>query len=152
MPRPKKCRRIGFIPKCMKFVPYSTGQEVLEEVVVSIEEIEAVRLSDFEGFEQNDCAERMGISRGTFQRIINAARQKIADALVNGKSIRIDGGLYTIEECTLICKCCGHQWNGSFGQINEQKQESCSHCNGTELECGGKNNSCKKHCWRHGSM
>lgn len=92
MPRPKKCRRVGFIPKCLRFVPYSMERETSEETVISIEEIEAVRLSDVEGLEQNDCAERMGISRGTFQRIINAARHKIADALVNGKSIRIESG------------------------------------------------------------
>jgi predicted DNA-binding protein (UPF0251 family) len=148
MPRPKKCRRVGFIPKCLQFVPYSMEQELSGEVVVSIEEIEAIRLSDFEGLEQNDCAERMGVSRGTFQRIINVARQKIADALINGKSIRIEGGCYKREQCTLICKCCGHQWKDACSGTGEQSSEKCSYCNSEEVECMEQGNTCGKHCRR----
>ncbi|KLU59879.1 hypothetical protein CEB3_c40130 [Peptococcaceae bacterium CEB3] len=58
--------------------------------------MEAMRLSDYEGMEQDACAQSMQISRGTFQRLIYAARKKLADALVNGKVIRIEGGNYAV--------------------------------------------------------
>ncbi len=95
MPRPRKCRRVGFIPNNQFFYPHLQNPE---EVVLSIEELEAVRLSDLEAMGQDAGAESMRISRGTFQRILNAARQKLADALVNGKTIRIEGGSYEVSE------------------------------------------------------
>ncbi len=94
MPRPRKCRRVGFIPNNQMFYPHLQNPE---EIVLSIEEVESIRLSDLEVMEQDACAESMQISRGTFQRIINAARQKLADALVNGKTIRIEGGSYEVS-------------------------------------------------------
>lgn len=94
MPRPRKCRRVGFVPNNQFFYPHLQSPE---EVVLSIEELEAIRLSDFEAMEQDASAESMQISRGTFQRILNAARQKLADALVNGKAIRIEGGSYEVS-------------------------------------------------------
>ncbi len=94
MPRPRKCRRVGFIPDNQIFYPQLHNPE---EIILSVEEVEAVRLSDLEAMEQDACAESMQVSRGTFQRIINAARQKIADALVNGKTIRIEGGSYEVS-------------------------------------------------------
>jgi predicted DNA-binding protein (UPF0251 family) len=150
MPRPKKCRRVGFIPKCLRFVPYGTEQEASGEIVVSIEEMEAVRLSDFEGLEQNECAKNMGISRGTFQRIIKAARQKIADALINGKPIRIDGGCYKRGHCTLICKCCGYQWQDLYDEDGGNSREKCLRCESSELECIDGDSTCRKHCKRFG--
>jgi len=94
MPRPRKCRRVGFVPDNQMFYPKLQSDE---EIVLSVEEVEAIRLSDLEALEQDACAESMGVSRGTFQRIINTARQKIADALVNGKAIRIEGGSYEVS-------------------------------------------------------
>ncbi|CAA7601453.1 RNA polymerase sigma factor, region 3/4 [Acididesulfobacillus acetoxydans] len=94
MSRPIKCRRVEFIPVNQTFYPHLENRE---EVILTVEEIEAIRLSDLEGMEQDACADSMGISRGTFQRIINAARQKLADALVRGKIIRIEGGNYEIS-------------------------------------------------------
>ncbi|RCX17903.1 putative DNA-binding protein (UPF0251 family) [Anaerobacterium chartisolvens] len=94
MPRPRKCRRVGFIPDNQMFYPHLRNAE---EIVLSIEEVEAIRLSDLEAMEQETCAISMQVSRGTFQRIINAARQKLADALVNGKTIRIEGGSYEVS-------------------------------------------------------
>lgn len=100
MPRPRKCRRVGFVPNNQFFYPHIQSPE---EVVLSIEELEAIRLSDLEAMEQDECAESMQISRGTFQRILNAARQKLADALVNGKVIRIEGGSYEVSEQHVSC-------------------------------------------------
>ena len=69
---------------------------MLEEVILTVEELEAVRLKDLEGLEQEECADMMKVSRPTFFRIITSARQKIADALVNGKAIRVEGGNYKV--------------------------------------------------------
>jgi predicted DNA-binding protein (UPF0251 family) len=107
MPRPKKCRKVCFVPDNQYFYP---AQENKEEVVVIVEEIEALRLSDLEGMEQDIAAEKMNVSRGTFQRIINEARFKIADAVVNGKAIKISGGHYEVAcgkgGCKGRCKRC----------------------------------------------
>lgn len=93
MPRPKKCRRICNMPGTIEFAPTndSTG-----EVLMSIDEYETIRLIDLEGFTQEMCAEQMRVARTTVQWIYNQARQKLADALVNGKMLRIEGGDYQI--------------------------------------------------------
>jgi len=76
------------------FKPRGIPLSTLDEVVVKVEELEAIKLKDLEGLDQEECAKRMKISRGTFQRVLNSAKKKIADALVNGKAIRIEGGNY----------------------------------------------------------
>ena len=62
----------------------------LEEVALTAEEMEAVRLKDFKGFDQNECAEKMKTSQSTFQRILSSARKKIAEGLIEGKALRIE--------------------------------------------------------------
>ena len=101
MPRPRKCRRVGFVPRNPCFHPQLRNAD---EVVLCIEEIEAIRLSDLMSLDQDTASESMDVSRGTFQRIINAARQKLADALVNGKTIRIQGGNYQVTSDKPCCK------------------------------------------------
>lgn len=83
---------------------------MLEEVTLSLDEAEAVRLKDLEGLEQEDGADRMGISRPTFQRILASARQKIADAILNGKAIRIEGGNFELATRRFRCTEDGHEW------------------------------------------
>ena len=95
MPRPQNCRRIGGMPKCRVYKPQGVPRSLLEQVILTEDEWEAVRLSDVEGLYQEQAAERMNISRQTFGRIIDSARKKIADALVNGKALVIEGG--TVE-------------------------------------------------------
>ena len=92
MPRPPKCRRVEFLPGVTFFKPAGVPMRLLEEIVLSVEEAEAIRLKDLEGLEQKEGAERMNVSRPTFQRVLVSARQKLADALLNGKVIRIEGG------------------------------------------------------------
>ena len=101
MPRPRKCRMVGFVPDNQCFHPQLRNSE---EVVLSIEEVEAIRLSDYLEMEQDVAAESMNVSRGTFQRIINAARKKMGDALVHGKTIRIDGGYYELTGGKACCR------------------------------------------------
>ncbi|MGB9748550.1 MAG: DUF134 domain-containing protein [Candidatus Woesearchaeota archaeon] len=96
MVRPEKCRCVSFNPEITYFKPAGISLSVLEEINLNVEEFEAIRLKDFEGLEQKDCAERMKISQPTFNRILLSARKKIADALTNGKAIRIQGGNFRI--------------------------------------------------------
>jgi len=97
------CRRVAFNPDITYFKPIGIPMKVLEEVVVQVDEFEAVRLKDLEGLEQEECAKRMNISQPTFHRLVISARRKIAHALVNGKAIRIEGGNFKFE------RRCGNQ-------------------------------------------
>ena len=96
MPRPRLCRRIESAPNVVYFKPAGTPLIELEEIIISFEEYEAIRLKDLQGMEQGDAAVKMGISQPTFHRLILAARKKIAEAVVDGKALRIDGGSYKI--------------------------------------------------------
>ena len=69
----------------------------LEEVILSVEEFEAVRLKDLEGLEQEECAKKMKISQPTFHRLVLSARKKIAEAIIKGKAIQIQGGIYRLR-------------------------------------------------------
>jgi len=97
MPRPPKVRRVESIPEVTYFKPPRVPLRDLEEVVVTVEEIEAIRLKDREGLDQRQGAERMRVSRPTFQRILTSAREKVAEALCCGKALRIEGGTYRVE-------------------------------------------------------
>jgi len=94
MPRRRRCRRVGLKPPFTAFLPAEGAYPALEETVLTIDEFEAVRLKDLEGFDQSECAAMMEISQPTFHRLVISARRKIADALTHGKSIRIQGGDY----------------------------------------------------------
>ena len=96
MVRPKRCRKVGFQPNVTYFKPAGIRMRELEETVISVDEFEAIRLKDFQGFEQEDCAKKMDISQPTFHRLILSARKKIADSIVNGKALRIEGGNFEI--------------------------------------------------------
>ncbi|WP_304224669.1 DUF134 domain-containing protein [Gracilinema caldarium] len=93
MPRPIRDRRIQTVPAYDIFHPAAACPlQALSDVVLSLDEFEALRLADYEGLYQEAAALRMGISRQTFGRIIESARKKVADALVNGKVLRVGGG------------------------------------------------------------
>jgi len=109
MSRPQKCRRVEFMPGVTYFKPAGVPLRDLEEVCMSIEEAEALRLKDLEGMEQEQGAEKMNISRPTFQRILASARQKIADAILNGKAIKIEGGNFQLIWRRFRCNH-GHEW------------------------------------------
>ena len=98
MPRPVSERRLGVAipPRIMK--PEGVPARELEYVVLGLDEAEAIRLADLEGLYQEAAARSMGVSRQTFGRIIETARHKVANALLNGKALRIEGGEVTIAE------------------------------------------------------
>jgi predicted Fe-Mo cluster-binding NifX family protein/predicted DNA-binding protein (UPF0251 family) len=104
MPRPKKFRKVEFIPENLEFRPVNETNSVN---FISIVELEAIRLSDLEELDQSQAAERMKVSRGTYQRILTSGRKKLTDALVKGKKIKISGGNYVFNcgssTCTQKC-------------------------------------------------
>lgn len=128
MSRPPKCRWVEFIPRLTLFKPAGVPQRELQEVCLTVEELEAVRLKDLLGLEQEACAERMGISRPTFHRILTAARAKIAEALVGGKALRVEGGHFRLVERHFLCRDCGHRWDAPCSQGPPGCQLACPQC------------------------
>jgi predicted DNA-binding protein (UPF0251 family) len=133
MPRPQKCRRVAFLPNVTYFKPAGIPLRTLEEVMLSLEEAEAIRLKDLEGLEQEESAEQMNISRPTFQRILASARQKMADALLYGKAIRIEGGNFEMAWHRFRCFN-GHEWDVPFEVMAGEPPELCPTCNTARIE------------------
>ena len=98
MPRPIMPRKICYQSNITYFKPAGVPLRNLEEITLTHEEIEALRLKDVEGMDQSECAKKMGISQPTFFRIIRSARKKSSDAIVNGKAIRIEGGNFNLKK------------------------------------------------------
>ncbi len=90
MSRPKKCRCINCRPDASYFKPKGIPLAQLEEVSLSLDEVEAIRLADFEGRYHEEAAREMKVSRATFGRIVNGARRKVAEALIRGKALKIE--------------------------------------------------------------
>jgi len=90
MVRPRMCRRLRFNPQAHYFKPRGIPMKQLEEVSITKEEMEAVKLKDYDGLEQIEAAQKMNTSQSTFQRILSSARTKIAEAIVKGKALRIE--------------------------------------------------------------
>ena len=142
MARPKKCRRVEFFPESTSFIPLGKPKCSIESVTLKIEELEAIRLKDVEGLNQEECAKSMEVSRQTFQNIIYNAHRKIAIALTEGKAIEISGGHYTTGDCKFKCKHCGKTYEISY----EQDRDSCPSCGSEEVLCNKKNKQCHKWC------
>jgi uncharacterized protein len=134
MPRPIKCRRVGFFPRITYFKPVGTSLDDLDEVCLSMEEIEAIRLKDLEGLEQEQGAEKMNVSRPTFQRVLASARQKIAGALLQGKAIRIEGGRFEFSPCHFKCLN-DHEWQLPFETATNSFPKSCPVCRSLDVTC-----------------
>ena len=90
MARPKKGRLVCCTPGAYYFKPRGIPICRLEEVSLSLDELEALRLADEEGLYHNQAAQRMKISRATFGRILREARRKVASAILQGKALRIE--------------------------------------------------------------
>lgn len=116
MPRRPCPRRVEEPPRCGYFKPAGVPISRLEEVVLSVDELEALRLADLEGLYQDEAAARMGVSRPTFARVVEAARRKAAEALVHGRALRIGGGPVAFVGRRLFrCEACRHAWSLPFG-------------------------------------
>jgi len=89
MPRPRLCRRIRFNTNITYFKPQGVPMRFLDIVELTVEEVEALRLKNVQGLDQEQAAKEMDTSQSTFQRILSSAYKKTSDALINGKAIKI---------------------------------------------------------------
>lgn len=131
MPRPKCPRLIGDLPDFTFYKPQGVPLVQLETVGLTFDEFEAIRLADSEGLYQEAAAEKMNISRATFGRILESGRKKIADALISGKAIKIEGGVVKmINQRVFSCSACNHTWEEPFGT---GRPEACPNCGGNSF-------------------
>lgn len=123
--RMRCCGVVDDLPACRGFLAVPAIDA--EPVCLHMEEFEAIRLKDYQGFDQADAAKLMGLSRPTFQRVLQSAKKKIALAIVEGREIKIEGGHYIMANRVFECQECKHVW----------EVEPCSEGgkHGYEIEC-----------------
>lgn len=122
MPRRPCCKRVANLPGVDYFKPRAVPLAALEEVVLSVEELEALRLAHLEGLYQQAAAERMGVSRATFGRLLEAAHGKVTRALVEGCALRIEGGCFRMHD-PARCERCPHK-----DDPPEERPSRCEAC------------------------
>lgn len=149
MVRPKKVKIVDFKPEITYFKPKSVPLRDLKEVELTHVELETLRLANIEKLNQSDGAKRMNIHQSTFQRTLSRAIEKVSDALVNGKAIKIQGGEYEMPNrdgtgpygqvrgqgratqgvgviATCVCTKCGHEQQHVRGKpCNQTKCPKC---------------------------
>ena len=140
MTKPKKERTVAAPPSVVYFKPQGIPMFQLKKVVIHVEEYEALRLSDVEKLTHAEAADKMDVSRPTFTRIIQSAREKLANAIINGNAIVIEGGSFDLKQNKMRCRSCSFIWDvkssqeikcpncGNEGIINLAKQ--CGHGQG----------------------
>ena len=129
MPRPKNDRIVNEPPLYSEFKPIGVSGVSLKQVLLSLDELEALRLADYQGLSHEEAAEEMNISRSTFSRLIEQARKKIADFLVHGKLLTIDGGSVHFRNNIIRCLDCGYMFKTN---INVPLQ-NCPDCDSINL-------------------
>ena len=126
MARPRNCRRVGSMPESNYFKPRGIPLSMLEEVILTVDEFEAIRLADLEGLYQEQAAKKMNVSRPTFGRIVESAHKKVADALVKGKALKIEGGEFDLASMRKFqCYDCQHSWELPYGTGRPENCPSC---------------------------
>jgi predicted DNA-binding protein (UPF0251 family) len=134
MVRPLNCRKIGCQPESNYFKPRGIPLSSLQEVVLTLDEFEAIRLADLEKLYQEEAAEKMEISRQTFGRIVDSAHRKVAEALVECKALRIEGGEFSMAEVTAVrkfkCYDCQYSWELPYGT---GRSDNCPSCKGHNI-------------------
>jgi predicted DNA-binding protein (UPF0251 family) len=129
MPRPKNDRIVHKPPVFTEFKPMGVSGRFLRQTMMTLDEYEAFRLTDDSGLSHAEAAEEMEISRSTFTRLIEEARKKIADLIIRGNLLIIEGGNVHFRKNIIRCESCGHMFdmniNTSFS--------NCPECNSTQL-------------------
>jgi predicted DNA-binding protein (UPF0251 family) len=121
-----KCRIIEQRPIASIFKPLNVFIQIDEGISVSLDELEAIKLVDFMGMYQEEAAGHMQVSRQTLGNTLRSARTKIADALINAKTLKIDGGSWRLSEShRFACDECNHRWNEP---VTTERPARCPHC------------------------
>ncbi len=137
MPRPKGFRRVAGAPICELYKPAGVPASQLGEIVLELDEMEAIRLADAEGMYHVEAARVMHVSRQTFGRILESGRRKVANALTRGLALRIKGGRVKMADMRVFrCRTCNSTWDEPFGT---GRPEKCPECGGGDFmrEDGG---------------
>jgi len=119
------------MPNVCCFGPFGVSRRKMEEINLTVDETEALRLKDLFGFTQEEAAKKMKVSRITFQRMLVSARKKVSDALVNSKSINVKGGSFKmVKEQSRKFKCeeCKKEWEVPFGTGQRGIEMECPKC------------------------
>jgi predicted DNA-binding protein (UPF0251 family) len=134
MSKPKKDRRVESPPRVVYFKPQGIPMVQLAQVVLHVDEYEAVRLVDREKLDQEQAAKRLGVSRATCARILDSAHHKIAEALVEGRAIRIEGGSFVLGTNRFRCLDCGALWETEISPGPEPPAEAdCPSCHSSRI-------------------
>jgi len=107
MPRPRKRRKVCFMPERTLYGPLNTNNIDSQVIIMTVDEYETIRLMDVEGMSQEECSERMNVARTTIQRVYAIARNKLARSLVNGDILKIEGGDFNLCNMDEIRNGCG---------------------------------------------
>ena len=152
MARPKNFRRVAGPPDCTLFKPAGVSAGTLEQLLLTIDELEAIRLADQEGLYQEAAARHMNVSRPTFGRILESARHKVATVLIEGKALRIEGGEITMsEKRTFHCSECKHGWElpcgpGRPSECPECKSDNIHRATEEGGQCDGRHGQQRRKC------
>jgi predicted DNA-binding protein (UPF0251 family) len=112
------------------FKPRGIPLAELEEVILTLDEYEAIRLADLDGLYQEEAAKHMNVSRQTFGNIINSAHGKLAEAIINGKALKIYGGTYEMPATRKFqCSDCSHTFESPFGAGRPAECPNCKKAN-----------------------
>lgn len=132
MGRPQKSRIVACNPGASYFKPRGVPLREIEEVRLTIDQMEAIRLADLEGLSQEEAGGKMGVSRATFGRIVQQARRIVAEALVHGKAILMEGGNYELSHAKpqFGCRVCNYVWDKGCGT---GKPEQCPSCGKSDV-------------------
>jgi predicted DNA-binding protein (UPF0251 family) len=129
IPRKRKRCWVEFLPDVNYYKPAGIPLQDLEEITLSVEELETIRLKDLDGLDQEQCAIQMDIARTTFQRHLYAAHTMIAEALVQGKVLKIEGGEYEMPSVRRFkCTVCGHEFEAPFCNGQRGRDMPCPSC------------------------
>lgn len=129
MPRPENEKLVHIPPLFSDFKPAGAATRYLERVELSIDEYEALRLADFIGLSHEAAAEEMETSRSTFSRIIERARKKLTDFIINGKILTIDGGNIHFRRNLIQCSGCGYMFKTKI----DDHFDECPECASSDL-------------------
>lgn len=130
MPRPKKDRLVSAPPLFSSFKPTGVQRRILTQITVTLDEYEAIRLADYKNMDHIDASAAMGISRPTFTRLLESAHHKLAEFLLEGKEIIIEGGNVHFKANLFVCLDCGHKFKKELGET----PVGCPECGSGDLE------------------